>query len=238
MGSVLAASAPMADPPSCPRVIPIGDSITYGVAAQTLAGWREPIYFLGQAAVGAVRFVGTQTFAGNGDGLAANPQHEGRPGWVVSDVDTGSFNSLMQAPTAAITSQQPHIAILAGGTNDIATALLNATAAATAAKISEWLDAVWALRTYPRFQIVLCTVLKRLDADDAKVVALNALLPGIVAGKAYAASVTLATMYDAIQDPTIGTGGYNDAVHPNDEGFTDMATHLWPYLQTAIVAAR
>ncbi len=126
------------------------------------------------------------------------------------------------------------IVVFNAGTNDIASNVLNDTAANTITSISTWMDAAWSYRTTPRFQIVLCELLRRLDADNTKVIEVNAGLPAVIASKAYASNVTLIAMYDAITRAVVGQG-YNDVVHPNDEGYGDMAARLWTGgLQVAI----
>lgn len=223
-------------------IVPQGDSITFGVNAQTRAGWRELMYQFATATTDQkLYFAGTQSFAGNSNGLTADPFNEGRPGWVVkasaAQVPPASFGSLSDF-ASTVSNRGATVAILAGGTNDIASNVLNDSAAATASSISTWLDAVWANRTTPRFQIVLFAVLKRLDADDTKVQQLNALMPDVAASKSYWQNIIFCSgMYSAIVRPVVGQG-YNDVVHPNDEGYDDMARAGWPCVQRAIAAGK
>lgn len=216
-------------------VVPIGDSITFGVNAETDAGWRERLYNLAAASSDRkIYFTGTQSFAGNGNGLAADPFNEGRPAWCIGNPN--GCNSLLTVVGNAA-HRGATVAILAAGTNDLAAVLGNQTAAAALASMSTWLDSVWAVRTTPRYQIVLFAILKRLDADNPKVIEFNAGLSDLVASKSYWQNITLCSgMYDAITRPAVGTGvgGYADVVHPNNEGYRDMATTAWPCLRTAI----
>lgn len=201
------------------EVWPVGDSIVEGDNAQTLPGWRYGVW---NSAIGGIRFTGARSYAGVGNYLTANPQHEGHPFYYVRQ-SAGAAN-LIDVTTTSAGLYKPQIVILAGGTNDIA---LNGDSAATVAtSISSWLDAAWAIRTAADQKLVLCTILKRLDGNDSTVQAANALLPAVVSGKSYAANITLIDMYAAIRRPVVGQG-YNDAVHPNDEGYTDMATAMW-----------
>lgn len=231
---VRAARTLPATPRIAPWVIPLTDSIGYGVGSTT-AGWRYYIYQLIAAKLQKLHFVGSVTWAGGDNGLAVNPQCECHPAYVVkagpSQSPPDSYGSLTDASSSAnVRSKQAMVAILAGGTNDLASNLMNDTPAGTAASISNWLDVVWGYRSSPKFQIVLCAVLRRLDADDSKVQALNALLPGVIAGKSYAANIIYA---DAIYGCT-DADGMNDAVHPNDLGHQRYAAALLPYLEVAI----
>lgn len=216
---------------------PIGDSITYGVAAETLAGWREPLYNLAAATTTTKLYmVGSLSFDGNAHGLAADPFNEGHSNYVIRS-GTG-FGSLIDATsTYTATAYHANINILAGGTNDLAADHNNDSAATVLASMSTWLDLVWAQRTSARHQIILCEILKRLDADNSKVITVNAGLAALVAGKSYAANIQIAPMYASITRAVIGQG-YFDAVHPLNEGYTDMANAMWPYVRTAITRTK
>jgi lysophospholipase L1-like esterase len=126
---------------------------------------------------------------------------------------------------------------LGGGTNDIG---INGDSAATvASSLSTWLDTIWALKEKYWCQIVVCSVLKRLDGNDSTVQAYNALIPGVIASKSYKANIWFVDMYNAVTRQVVGQG-YNDVVHPNDEGYGNMATVKWanPNYQAALAAAR
>jgi len=224
-----------------PGVFLLGDSIVYGVGG-TDAGYRPALYNLGQAGGVGKKFlwVGSQT--GNPGTLAGiDPNHEGHPGAVITagaaQVPPNSWISLADLETNAHAAFYPQVVVIAAGTNDMASNVLNFDASQALASMSALLDQVWAERQWSWMQIVVCQVLKRLDADDSKVQAFNAGLPALIASKSYADHITLSLMYDAIQRPVIGQG-MTDDVHPANEGYADMATRMWVALQVALSNCR
>jgi len=215
---LLGCGVPEPDEPTCvPQVQPFGDSIDYGVGSSAQASWREPEYALAQAAGTPLYFIGFGSFAGDLNTFAVDPYNEGWPG-----IDALNLNNVL----ARMETFNPHIVIYAAGTNDLASNVGNQSPEVVAQRISDGLDIAWGYRINDDLEIVLCTVLKRLDDDDTKVVALNAMLAAKVASKSFAAHVTLIDMYKAVQRPVVGQGMF-DKVHPNDEGYTDMANTMW-----------
>ncbi len=217
--------------PSLVCVWPIGDSITYGVWAETLAGYREPLYNLAHPTTN-LYLVGSQSFAGNAGGLAVDPWCDGYPGYCIRSGSAGGSLQDTMSGLAAKQVQGPIAAIVLAGTNDINQGDVTATVLAS---MSTFLDLIWSFRSGPKFQILLCQILKRLDGFDAEVQSVNAGIPSLVSGKSYTGNVIQVPMYAAVQRPVIGQG-YHDAVHPDNEGYTDMANLLWPYVQQAIAA--
>lgn len=97
------------------RIMPLGDSITYGSGSTATAGYRGPLWTALKDAGYAVDYVGTQT--GNQptgiDGF--DPDHEGYPGWRVSHATKGL---LEQMDDVFATVRDPHVILLLVGTND------------------------------------------------------------------------------------------------------------------------
>lgn len=225
-----------------PSVFLLGDSIVYGVGG-TDAGYRPAMYALGQAGGTGKKFFWQGTQTGNPGTLAGiDPYHEGHPGFVIQKAadqpQPPAWGSVTDSAVAAQPASWPQVVVIAAGTNDLASDVLNDTPAGAITSMSILLDQVWAARQFEwGLQIVVCQVLKRLDSDDTKVQAFNALLPALIAGKSYASSITLSLMYDAITRAVVGQG-YNDVVHPSDEGYGDMATRMWVALQVALAQCR
>jgi|GEM_PF-609792 len=88
------------------RVLPVGDSITYGSSVN--GGYRLPLYQLLTNAGYTVDMVGTQT--GNSTGMA-DPDHEGHGGWRIDQID-----SIILSVFDAI--EDPDVILLLIGTND------------------------------------------------------------------------------------------------------------------------
>lgn len=213
-----------------PLVQPFGDSNVRGDGCETKAGFRERLYTV---ANGGLRFVGSQSFAGAGGGLAVNPQHEGHAFYYIRDGGTPAHGSLINfIDTGGLTQYGPDLAILEGGTNDIA--LGGDSAATVLANFSTYIDRAYAYRTKSWMRIVVLNIFKRLDAFDATVQTVNAGLAAVVAGKSFASVITLIDVYDAA-----GVGGMADDVHYNDVGATNIANAIWAGgFQTALTAAR
>lgn len=238
MGAFYTAAKTQTNPPYTAVALPFGDSITLGSTQGTnlLAAWREPLYDTANAAAPPnLWFIGTQNFGGYGGGLDGDPYCAGYSGYTIRDAGGLSAGSLI-VQTPIEMAHQPAIAIMLGGTNDIA--VLGDSASTVAASWSTWLDDVWNARPHNHFQIVVGTIMKRLDSYDTVVQATNALLPAIVAGKSYVANITLVPIYNCIVNQTIGgAGGYYDVVHPSDVGNQNMATAWWASLQPVLKTA-
>lgn len=182
------------------------------------------------------RFVGSQL--ANIGGLTINPNHEGHSGFVVRQ-GTGAAGSLIDVILANFFPYDPDIVILAGGTNDIDPTVNDDDPATLAASLSTELDAVFGMFTRENQQIIVFSLLKRLDVTDTKVQAYNALVPGIIAGKAYASRVWFVNIYDCVERQVVGEG-YSDFVHLKNEGYNNLASVAYAdsHFQSAITAAK
>ncbi len=100
---VVGASA--APPPI--RILPLGDSITYGYPVP--GGYRLPLYQLLTNAGYSVDFTGTQT--DNGAPGLPDPDHEGHPGWTIRGI-----NAI--APDVLASTDDPDVILLLIGVND------------------------------------------------------------------------------------------------------------------------
>lgn len=210
-----------------PDVWLVGDSITTGVEATIIPGFR---YIPWNLFAGKIHYVGSQSFAGTDNSLAANPQHEGHNGYTIAQL------LVIVQQNEAIYS--PDVVQLEMGINTITA---GADAPTVLAQYSTMLDTVWNLRTKGWLQIVPVTILKILDpAFDAVVQAVNAGLPALIAGKSYASHVTLnAGFYNGIADQTVGGGYAAGGIHPNDTGFTtNLGTVVYNGLVTPVAKAR
>jgi len=199
-----------------PKILPLGDSITHGVEDDIHAGWRWTFWNLIGGA--NVNFVGSQIWGGEDHGLDSDPEHEGHNGYWVRE--GGTSGSITVVGEGAIPIYAPDMVIVLGGTNDIGG---GDNAATVAASISAMLDRLWAVRATPWMQIGVCEILQRQDAFDSIVQAVNAMLPGIIAGKSYADHLGLIPAYASAG----GAGGMFDAVHPNTPGHIGVGTAIY-----------
>src|SRR5688500_15993420 len=82
---LVASLAPAQTPPPV-RIMPLGDSITFGAGGTAnLGGYRGPLYTLLTNAGYNVDFVGTQT--GNSSGVP-DQDHQGHSGWRIDELDS------------------------------------------------------------------------------------------------------------------------------------------------------
>lgn len=208
------------------------DSIPYGTGCSVVAGPRESMYFAGQADQ-LYGLAGAVNWAGTGGGLANNPWCDCVPG-----ITTSGLNSLL----SRINTYRPQFVIYSGGINDV---VAGDSAATIVASISTGLDDIntrlLAVNPSGIYRIVLTYLLKNLDPTlEAGAVAVNALLPAMVAGKSYASKVVLASgIYDlAIPNPVIGVN-MADNTHPNDTGANLYGAYFYSaYIRAVVVAVR
>jgi len=78
LGFIACLVSATASPPPI-RILPLGDSITYGYPVS--GGYRLPLYQLLTNGGYNVDFTGTQTDNGAPD--LPDPHHEGHPGWTI-----------------------------------------------------------------------------------------------------------------------------------------------------------
>ncbi|GAA3411800.1 GDSL-type esterase/lipase family protein [Streptosporangium vulgare] len=93
------------------RVLPLGDSITYGVGGSPGGiGYRGRLWDLLQDDTRSLDFVGS---VDSGHGNIPDTDHEGHPRWRISQID-------QLAAECAINRYRPNVVILHIGTNDLA----------------------------------------------------------------------------------------------------------------------
>ncbi|MFH9887443.1 ricin-type beta-trefoil lectin domain protein [Streptomyces luteogriseus] len=107
LGGTAAGVAPASAASDTPlRVMPLGDSITWGVGSSTGSGYRGPLWN-GLAADGhPLDFVGTVR-----SGSMSDPDNEGHPGYRI--------NEIAALADASLTRYRPNVVTLHIGTNDL-----------------------------------------------------------------------------------------------------------------------
>ncbi|MFI6345991.1 SGNH/GDSL hydrolase family protein [Streptomyces sp. NPDC050560] len=185
------------------RIMPLGDSLTDGFTPYP-GGYRVVLWQLLAADGTAVDFVGSLA---NGPAELGDHDHEGHSGWRIDQLDTGI--------DAWLTATAPHTVLLLIGTNDLNQ---NHDVPHAPARLSALIDRIRARR--PDAEIFVATVPPQENAtQQARVVAYNAAIPGVVAGKDN--RVHLVPMYDALT-----TADLADGIHPTRAGYGKMAA-VW-----------
>jgi lysophospholipase L1-like esterase len=192
------------------RIMPLGDSITYGSKAP--GGYRLELWTRLQRDGAAVDFVGSRQ---DGPASLGDRDHEGHSGWRIDE--------LTEAVDGWLARQQPEIVLLMIGTNDV---LQNHEVAGAPARLAALLDRITAKR--PRLRVLVAT-LPPLDkpAWQAQVDAYNAALPGIVQARARAGARV--QLVDVARGMT--TADLADGIHPNAGGYAKLAAAWYTALR-------
>ena len=189
------------------KIMPLGDSITYGQGSSTGGGYRLPLWNDLRARGFPIDFVGSLE-----TGPASfNRDHEGHPGWTINQIAVEVVNWLM--------TYRPHIILLHIGTNDF---VKNDDPTQAPARLSHLLNLI--TTTLPGATVIVAQILPlpRSARLKAEVVAYNATIPGIVqANVAQGKHVQYVDMYHAVPP-----GLLPDQIHPNDAGYALMA-RVW-----------
>ncbi|MEV4760921.1 SGNH/GDSL hydrolase family protein [Micromonospora sp. NPDC049559] len=188
------------------KVMPMGDSITWGQGSTDGSGYRGPLWLrLRNEAGYAPDFVGSQVVGTIGD-----PNNEGHRGWQIDQLQANA--------TGWINTYQPDVVLLHIGTNDM---YRNYQVATAPDRLSALIDQILAAR--PGVYVLVAKITPSTNTDaQARINAYNAKIPGIVAAKGD--HVRLADMTN------VTTADLVDALHPNDTGYAKMAERWYPVL--------
>lgn len=188
--------------PDVPRIMPLGDSITFGDGSTHGAGYRKDLWHALSQAGYDVDFVGSEQ-----DGAIPDPDHEGHPGWEIDDISDQVVRWL--------TRWRPTIVLLHIGTNDLDR---DADIQRAPARLGALIDTI--LRTVPAARLFVASLAPVLsEVVQRRIDAFNAEVPGLVTERAgtghrvhfvdMAAAMTISDLADEL--------------HPNDQGYAKMA---------------
>ena len=202
------------------RIMPLGDSITYGQGWNG-GGYRAALREKLVAAGYDVDYVGTQTANPGSLSAGGDVQHEGHPGWKIAQL-TKTFGTWSAAIDA------PHVVLLKIGTNNC-----NNDHDAAMRETRELLAEI--RRVQPSAHIIVGTIAPFLNGtsignNNAWVEEHNTRLRAEVAARVAAGErISLADLYPAISPTT----GMNDDRHPNEEGYRAMAEAWFDAIRAA-----
>jgi lysophospholipase L1-like esterase len=179
------------------RLLPLGDSITYGIGSTGSTSYRAALYKkLTDAGVNAT-FIGS-TRSGN----FAQPSHEGWSGYTIAQISTMSEKSL---------PKKPNVVALMAGTNDMPRGDAKGAVGRLGALIDKIVAAV-------PDSVVLVATLTPLQFAQQAVTTFNGDVPGLVKARTdQGKKVAVVSMAE------VQAADLKDGVHPNDAGYAKMA---------------
>jgi lysophospholipase L1-like esterase len=213
-GTPASAASPQA--PSPIRIMPLGDSITYGTNSTGIVGYRRPLYQLLIGAGYSVDFVGSQV---DGSLLDFDRNHEGHRGWRADQIRDNI--------TAWLNSTPADVVLLHIGTNDISQ---GQGATSTASEIGQILDLIddWE-EANNEVWVVLARIINRNDGRAGTTTTLNGLIQTLANTRIAAGDkIVVVNMESALNYPA----DLSDTVHPNDTGYGKMAAVWFAELKT------
>jgi lysophospholipase L1-like esterase len=189
------------------RIMPLGDSITFGA----LGGYRTTLWDELTADGHVVDFVGTST---SPDMPAGYPDadNEGHPGEEIDFIDAHIGHWLF--------ASDPRTVLLQIGTNDILHHSGPTVAADAAADLARLIDHILAYK--PGVQLFVAQIPPLADpARESVVQAYNASIPGLVAARG--SNVHVVNIHDALNTTT---DMYVDGIHHSAQGYAKMGA-VW-----------
>jgi lysophospholipase L1-like esterase len=200
--------------PATLRLMPLGDSITWGVGSPSGNSYRGFLWNRLAAEGHALDFVGSGR-----NGAMSDPDNEGHSGWRIDQV-AGIADSVLAR-------YRPNVVTLEIGTNDLNGNYQIPTAAD---RLRALIDQI--TNDAPDATVLVGTVIiSTSGTEEANRPAFNAKLPGIVqAEQAAGKHVRLVDM------SALTAADLSDSLHPNDNGFSKMADAFGAGIQAADAA--
>lgn len=185
-------------------ILPLGDSITYGLGVSDNASYRVELFRRAAADQHEISFVGSlQSGPSSVDGKPFPRKNEGHSGWTISQIA-----GLVPSPAL---QGKPDIVLLMAGTND-----MYMSASGAPARLGSLLDKLF--EADPTMQVVVAQLTPTSSFESA-VKTFNSALPVLVRERAMAGKhVALVDLHTGFP-----SAGLADGVHPNAEGYKWMA---------------
>jgi lysophospholipase L1-like esterase len=180
------------------RILPLGNSITWGYGSTTGNGYRQPLLSL---LPNPVKYIGSEH-----SGNMANNENEGHPGAIIFQI------ALYADPSLAL---RPNVILLMAGTNDM---IGNFGVDEAPDRLGVLIDRCVA--ACPDAVVLVAQLTPSLNEDaQARIEVFNAAIPGLVSQRVREGKKVLTvdmTKY-------VKMNGLMDGLHPNDEGYDGMA---------------
>ncbi len=183
------------------KIMPLGDSITFGSPNPAYGGYRRLLGKLLTNDGYVFDFVGSRR---SGDGVVPDPDNEGHPGWTIQQIKEGIDSS------GWLESYQPDIILLHLGTNDIT----HRQAAAAPGNLSALLDDI--LARLPATRVIVAQIIPFRRGPERVHQSYNDAVAAIVASKG--PRVSKVDMQNILSP-----ADYADGLHPNAAGYDKLA---------------
>jgi lysophospholipase L1-like esterase len=208
------------------KVLPLGDSITFGVGDEGNAGYRGPLFAAAVAAGKKLTFTGSLS---NGPGTVSGQtfpkNNEGHSGWGISRVTPYSNNNAgiaTRIPSPAFDSGSgglPNIILLHIGTNDQG----SFSASQMTSDLGGLIDKM--IANAPDALLVVAQIIPLGYGTNDVIKTYNQSIPGLVQTRASAGKhIVLVDMYTGF---TASSMLGSDSIHPNAAGYKFMADHWY-----------
>ena len=212
LGMTAAGAAPASAAPNTPlRVMPLGDSITWGVGSSTGNGYRGPLFNRLAADGHPLDFVGTVR-----GGSMSDPDNEGHSGYRIDQIAS--------LADASLTRYRPNVVTLHIGTNDLNGNYQPSTAADRLRSLVNQVTAAAPDATV----LVASLVVSTSGSEEQYRAAYNQATRQIVSD-AQAAGKHVAF----VDMGGLTTADLADTLHPNDAGYQKMADAFHRGVQSA-----
>ena len=200
------------------RIMPLGDSITYGTEALGISGYRGPLEDKLVGAHVGFDFVGPRSDAGEG---VDDNDHAGFRGNTISDIKT-------RVAAGLITTYDPDTVLLLIGTNDI-----DGDDKPSDVSIDDYIDGApdrlrdlvrAIVRGAPSAKVLVGSIPPRTDDRNDETDDYNDAIPGAVSG--ISSNVKFVDTSGLLNASTNSQTGDldNDGKHPSRRGYTKIAT--------------
>ena len=203
-------------PSNAIRIMPLGDSITYDNReadihdprpTSTRTGYRSHLWYMLQDAKYGADFVGSKV-AGQAVTPPFDPDNEGHPGWTSLDIAERTYDYMVRS--------QPDIVLLHIGTND------HGTFAGDVDRILNEIN-YYEQASGKKVHVIVAQIIDRRNHDSI-IPLFNNNVKKVVA--AHIVAGDFVTMVDMYHDAHFTNADYADNTHPNNNGYSKMAT-VW-----------
>lgn len=192
------------------RIMPLGDSITYGIGFS--GSYRTELWKRLIADGDRINFVGSVS---HGSGKLGDSDNEGHIGWEIGQLDANVIGW--------IAAYQPDIVLLHIGSNDIDHGV---PADVMISRLSSLLNHIFIAK--PTTYVIVSTLIPINRGDQATWVAFNAAIPGIVAQfRSQGYKIVSVNMSNVLTFDDL-----RDGIHPTRAGYDKMAAQWYPVVST------